>query len=192
MTEQPSQHDDKVAALHSLAEGGPDQPQEKSQDAAEGEVSDALAASAGGQNDAPAGEPNDPQAAQGAANLAGLPVGGKSFAASKARAAALGRQAAQAHAHQFKRIMIPLLITVGLLLFVLGGVVAGYVWRGNSAETELSRQGVMAKWAVVAAFPLGAILLLAAMLFHRELKRWDKSQAGNLRKSQPNRPKRTA
>ena len=192
MTEQPFQHDDKVAALHSLAEGGSDQPQEKSQDAAEGEVNDALAASAGGQSDAPAGEPKDPQTGQGAANLAGLPVGGKSFAASKARAAALGRQAAQAHAHQFKRIMIPLLITVGLLLFALGGVVAGYLPSGDPAEAELSRPGVMAKWAVRAAFPLGAILLLAAMLFHRELKRWDKSRAGSSRKSQPNGPKRTA
>ncbi|MHC4983310.1 MAG: hypothetical protein ACYTF6_09110 [Planctomycetota bacterium] len=179
-----SQHDDNAEALRSLAdlsaasEEQQDQPEEKP-------PSEALAEMAEGQDLAPpdqqdaqqnhaAGDaPEDlaqlagsegPPAVQ-AGDLQGLPNAAQTMASRRARAAAFERQNRRAQADQFKRLMVPLLLAVGLLLIVLGGVAVALLPSGKSSSL-----GASAKWAVAAAFPLGALLLFAAWFYHRQLK----------------------
>ncbi|HUU22307.1 MAG TPA: hypothetical protein VM389_07195 [Phycisphaerae bacterium] len=107
---------------------------------------------------------------------AGLP-GAAGPAAQAARLRRHGRLASQAHAHQFKRFMIPLLLVTGVLLFVLGG--AALALQGSLESAETAGQGSLlasksARWSAVAAFPLGAILLLGAWLFRRDVRRAEK------------------
>jgi len=157
MSEQQSQHDDSVEALRSLADGSEAAapPNQQADD-------DALASLADGletiQPDEAPSQQDDPPLAPAAAKLTALPAGKSSAAARRARAETLS---GKAHAEQFKRVMVPLLLAVGLLLFALGTAAA------LLASADGSR---LAKWSVAAAFPLGAVLLFGAWFFHRELK----------------------
>ncbi|MDP7636739.1 MAG: hypothetical protein QF577_04220 [Phycisphaerae bacterium] len=94
-------------------------------------------------------------------------------AARKARASALMKQSRYIHAEQFKRIMVPLLTVTGILLLVLGSVVAT---MNSGEQPSLVGQGFLydrtvQKALVIAAFPLGAILLVGAWFFRTDLKR---------------------
>ena len=60
----------------------------------------------------------------------------------------------------FKKFLVPPLIAAGLLLWVLGGVVA-YM----SAAGSLGPSSTLRTLMVVSAFPLGAFLMLGAWLF---------------------------
>jgi len=104
------------------------------------------------------------------ADLADLSANRLSAAERKARAAVLHSQAAQAHHHQFKRTMIPLLIVVAGMLFVLGAVVAAILPGREQAGRGGILSGLWAWVAVWVSFPLGAILLFGAWFFHREVR----------------------
>jgi len=129
---------------------------------------DALAALANGQE---AGMP-DGQAAGGTE----APPGQRTVeedAARKARASALKKQSRHVHAEQFKRIMVPMLTVTGILLLVLGSVVAA-MNRGEqlpSGGQGFLYERTVQKALVIAAFPLGAILLVGAWFFRTDLKR---------------------
>jgi len=63
-------------------------------------------------------------AAAQAASAAPSPTGGAEPSPRKARAMALRRQQQRVHAEQFKRMMVPILIVTGILLMILGAIVA--------------------------------------------------------------------
>jgi len=152
MGEQQSKHDDSAEALRSMADGQDlGQPDEGEEHAIDPDIQADIA-----------GELADAGGVE-ASDLQGLPEGPQATAVRRARAAAFEKQAGQASAQHFKRIMIPLLIAVGLLLIVLGALAAAVLHSADSVAT-----GTMV--AVVAAFPLGAFLLCGAWLFHRETK----------------------
>ena len=93
-----------------------------------------------------------------------------------AQAAAYRHRSRAAHADQFKRTMIPLLVVVGGLLLALSVVtLALMVSTADRDEfhmqTETSALSIHGRWAVPLAVPLGVILLAAAWLFHRDLRR---------------------
>ncbi len=87
--------------------------------------------------------------------------------ARKARVDKLARRGRLVQSRHFKRMMIPLLVVVGIMLFVVGVICL------KLGLNEASRQVENFKWLALAAFPLGAILLLGAWLFHRDVKRAD-------------------
>jgi len=187
MAEQNAKHDESADALRSMAEGA---AKADSQDTPDPEPSDALTAMATGhgleavgegedqqQTDRPPAGANETQE-QGAAGgfaLAGptdqtsLLNSGAHLAARRARATHKSKSH-HAHAHQFKQIMAPLLLVVGLMLFVLGIIVALSMPGGGSPEARDGWPTASAKVAVVIAFPLGAVLLFGAWYFHREVK----------------------
>jgi hypothetical protein len=185
MTEQKPPPKDSADALRALAETSAEEAQKAAQAAPQRDPHDALAAMADGQDLAPKAE-EQPQeqladeerdfvaaaAAEGQAvdpaDLEGLPVGAEARAARKARAQGYDKQKSRVHALQFKKTMIPLLLVVGVMLFILGGVVAAVVLPGADDRGLFSRP--FAIGAVIAAFPLGAILLFGAWFFHRETK----------------------
>ena len=150
---------------------------------------DALAALAGGQ-EAPSADQQaqvDPQG-QGTVETAdvflvqqsGLPSP-EEDAARKARASALRKQSHRVHAEQFKRLMVPLLTVTGVVLLILGLVVASRIGGQQPPSTGrgfLYDRNVQ-KVLVIAAFPLGAILLAGAWLFRMDLKRADNNRGGN-------------
>ena len=108
---------------------------------------------------------------------AGLPED----AARKARASALRKESHRVHAEQFKRLMVPLLTVTGVVLLVLGLVVASRIGGQQPPSTGrgfLYDRNVQ-KVLVIAAFPLGAILLAGAWLFRMDLKRADNNRGGN-------------
>jgi hypothetical protein len=185
MTERKPPPKDSADALRALAETSAQEAEKTPQDAPQRDPHDALAAMADGEDLAPkADEQPDDQleneerdfaaasAAEGRgvdpADLEGLPVGAEARAARKARAQGYDKQRTSVHALQFKKTMIPLLLVVGVMLFILGGIVAAVVLPGAEGRGLFSRPFAIA--AVVAAFPLGAILLFGAWFFHRETK----------------------
>jgi hypothetical protein len=91
----------------------------------------------------------------------------------KAQAARFHRQSMQAHHEQMKRFMIPLLLAVGIMLFVFGAILAAMM-PGAGAGKAGSLSMLTKPWAkavVFASFPVGAILLLGAWLFHKDVSR---------------------
>jgi len=188
MTDQQSQHDDSAEPPRSTAQpkAAQEQPEDRSEPAEkEMAAHDILAAMAGGlelvredesDNQPEVEIPEDLKDLAGPerptvqeSDLVGLPTGEGSLAARRARSATIAAQAGFVHGQQFKRAMIPALIVVGLLLFILGGIVAAMLPRLSST----ARPGTLAAcawWAVPIAFPVGTILLFGAWFFHRELK----------------------
>ncbi|MFW6132764.1 MAG: hypothetical protein ACOC8F_02620 [Planctomycetota bacterium] len=185
-----AQRDASAEALRSLADrqggggdpsGSRDGGEAPADDAARRDPADALHAMADGEDlaAAPVGdtEPETPGEEPDAADadaLEGLPGRGEARSARRARSATIGAQADSAHHHQFHRAMIPLLVVVGILLFVLGFVVA--ILGPARAETSMFG-GTMTTVAVVVAFPLGAILLFGAWFFRREVARADRDRS---------------
>jgi len=101
-----------------------------------------------------------------------------SSGARKARAATLHKNRSRAHAEQFKRMMVPILLITGVLLLMLGGVVA-WMMRDVPADAYTG-EGVLNNPAVkrimvITAFPLGGILMIGAWLFRSDLKRAEKA-----------------
>ncbi|MCP4375200.1 MAG: hypothetical protein GY794_03330 [bacterium] len=93
--------------------------------------------------------------------------------ARRARSNSLQQQRSRVHAEQFKRMMVPILLITGILLLVLGGIVA-FMLRpvdpGYGDSGMLNNQNFR-KIMAMAAFPLGAILMLGAWLFRADIKR---------------------
>lgn len=95
------------------------------------------------------------------------------------RAAAVDRHTRRVHAHQFKTIMVPLLVTVGSLLLLCGAIMLAGA-GGDPQEAPGGPEGfhgIFRKWFPVAAFPVGVILLAGAWYFHRELRRTKAAEA---------------
>ena len=134
------------------------------------EAGDALSSLAG--DDGPAGA-----ASNGGAGAAAEALGG--FAAPAAgragRYARLHAATHRAHAHQYKRTMVPVLIIVGAMLLVCA-IFTILVLAGDSSDpSSMAAEGTYFReyghLFVVVALPMGAILLLGAWLFHVEARK---------------------
>jgi hypothetical protein len=164
--EKPDSMDSKVDALAAMA-GGEDISQkgfnavEESAPAGESDAAAALAAQT---------SPAPVQAAAPAVGSTSAAVSG----ARKARASAMQKQRARVHAEQFKRMMVPILLVTGLLLLLLGGIVA-YMMRQADPDmytgTGILNDPGFKKIMVMTSFPIGAILLVGAWMFRADLKR---------------------
>jgi len=112
-----------------------------------------------------------------------LPIPGAEAApdphARRRRAAAFDQRARKAHAHQYKTIMIPLLITLGVMLLLMGAFALFRDLGGTEARPDPYGfptpkpvdRGSFQRWFPFLAFPLGAILLVGAWWFHRDVNR---------------------
>jgi hypothetical protein len=97
----------------------------------------------------------------------------------RAHAAQYQQQASRANTHTYKRTMVPLLLVVGLLLLIMGGAAFAFLPSSEMAEVirrtnpdALSISPVM-RYMAILSFPLGAILMLGAWMFHQEIRRSD-------------------
>lgn len=150
MTENKHEHSDSVDALHAMAGG----EQVAGPPAAKNQRAGAVPAFDAGQ----------------------LPASHTTPTARRRRNAARATHRRGVHAEQFKRTMIPLLLVVGAMLIVLGAITAFML--PSEDEIELARltgrSGLLhrpiTRWMVVSAFPLGAVLLLGALVFWREIR----------------------
>ena len=85
-----------------------------------------------------------------------------------ARAAGHHRRRGRAHAHAYKRSMIPFLIVVAAMLLVVGCISAGIVvpaWLSDERASDPRMRLVS-----IVSFPLAGVLLLGALMFHRDVK----------------------
>jgi len=117
------------------------------------------------------------QAASDGAPAPEVTAGGGAASARKSRAVALKRQRQRVHAEQFKRMMVPILLVTGVLLIVLGGIVAFMMTgqeEGMYTGSDMFHDPGLKRIMVITAFPLGAILFIGAWLFRADLKRADK------------------
>ncbi len=105
---------------------------------------------------------------QGLAAVTGL-SGRQASRAKQARSVRIGGQQAQAHAHAYKKMMIPLLLVVGVLLILIGALDVTMLAQADEGELRTRWHALMAAIAL-ASFPLGAILLFGAWWFRREVK----------------------
>ncbi|MDY6914362.1 MAG: hypothetical protein SVT52_07900 [Planctomycetota bacterium] len=167
MDKPEDKHSHNIDALEALAEGQNVQAS-GSEDASAADAADTGPGVQWADEEELVGGQEEP------AVIEGVPMEADGLAARKARAATFQTQHRIAHAHQYKRTMIPLLLVVGVLLFILSGVTMFVLLTGRSAggagpemsQNLLMRNGV---WLVVFAMPLGAILLVGAWLFHRDV-----------------------
>jgi hypothetical protein len=180
-------------ALRALAEGmdappgDPDEPGAAAADAPEAPA-DPFAA-------APADEPADQADALAAvqaeapATVEAPAIEGMGDGLSPAERAARAKRhtaiSGQVHARQFRAFMIPLLLTVGGLLIVLGiawlVLTAAHAAQGGGGAEALAEQpsrpgGALAVWLAALGIPLGAFLLFGAWWFRRELRRHEAPQ----------------
>ena len=177
--QEPDQHEQTADALKAIADGthkgsqgsadgfvGPDEPEESEEEEKVEPVDGVTPEPAEG---LPA-EPDstgydllpDPEGAD--ALPAGQPSG---LGSRRRRLAELDQRERQAHAHQYKTVMIPLLITMGVILLLMG---TWSVIRASGAEGGVAGEGI-AKWFPILAFPLGAVLLAGAWWFHQDVTR---------------------
>jgi hypothetical protein len=89
------------------------------------------------------------------------PITGSSLNSSQARINR-ARMAQKSSNDSLKKFFVPLLLVVGALLWVMGGIV------GYMVATEKIHSSGVKTLMIVSAFPLGAILMAGAWLFHRE------------------------
>jgi len=162
MNERHEKRSRSADALHALSQGeetaasGPEEQQETG-----AEVPSGMTALAGDQ----AFDPGHAEAV-----MAAVPAHQDPLAVRKARAASLVGQSRRVYAHQFKKTMIPLLLTVGGLLFLFSlitlAMIAPRIGDDTMSSTRLVRYG---GYLILAALPLGAILVLGAWMFHKEV-----------------------
>jgi hypothetical protein len=172
---QPDMHDQSADALKAMATGehkpqagsadgfvGADPPEESEDggDAVHDAVHDAVVAVAGTEA-VPSSVP--PAAAEAFA---------PDLAARRRHTAAFNQREKLAHAHQYKTIMIPLLLTLGAVLLLMG---AYALIRGGTIQVETADGVVeqpapaMQRWFPMMAFPLAIILMAGAWLFHKDV-----------------------
>ena len=134
-----------------------------------------MAAAARGDDSAPA--PDDALDQIAAASTPAEPTG------RQVRAARFEASSRRVYAYNAKRLMIPLLVVVGVILLILSVVTLVVLIGGRSgdegyaaAPTGLQAYG---RYFVVVALPLGAILLMGAWLFYVEVKKADARNNGS-------------
>lgn len=93
---------------------------------------------------------------------------GEAAQARPARAAANDRRRGRAHAHAYKKSMIPFLIVVAAMLLLVGCISAGIVVPAWVSEERTSDPRMTL--VSIASFPLAGVLLLGAWMFHRDVK----------------------
>lgn len=98
-------------------------------------------------------------AAAGASDLQSRQQGGRTSA-----------RHARAHVHAYKKTMIPLLLVVAAILAVVGALATSMLIRAGQTARQTQWEAWLTFVALV-SFPLAAILLFGAWLFHREVKR---------------------
>ncbi|MCD6304534.1 MAG: hypothetical protein J7M21_06190 [Planctomycetes bacterium] len=90
------------------------------------------------------------------------------------RAARLQANIRRSHAQAYKRAMIPVLLVVGVLLLAFGAFTLVMLIGQNGQSDEIVGRTylqVYGKYFILAALPLGAILILGAWLFYLDVKR---------------------
>ena len=143
------------------SQDAPDPPEALDQLAAEG------ADPADGLKDLAEGEGDEVDSEM--AELTGL-SGRQALQARRARGSKLAGQQARAHAHTYKKTMIPLLLVVGAMLILIGLVDVSMLVAAEEADRQTRWHALMTALAVV-SFPLGAILFFGAWWFHRDVSR---------------------
>ena len=70
-------------------------------------------------------------------------------------------------------MMVPILLITGILLLFLGGIVMFMMRDATDAYTGSGMLGnpALKRMMVITSFPLGAILMVGAFLFHKDIKR---------------------
>ncbi len=149
MGENQEEPADNVDALNAMA-GGADLEQEP---VAEEVIDSAL-------------QGGDDSAAAEHIELQCLPQEQAAEAAPRQEREMVDRRGKEAMAVQYRKMMVPVMITVGAILILLGLVSVAL----KDAGTAISL-GSSAVWFALLAVPLGIILLLGAMHFNNELKR---------------------
>lgn len=101
-----------------------------------------------------------------------------SLATRRERTKAIAGQTKKAHAHQLKQTMIPVLLVTATMLLILAVITLlaasgqGGAGTGDPREVRLAEeQWPWLKYAAMAAFPIAAILLLGAWMFHQDVQR---------------------
>jgi len=152
---------EQAEALRALADGEHDEPAEPRDR----------------HDDAPAfGTDEDPAAGQGPvdhppADSPEMPVLSRTAAARQQRAAGATRRGQHHVGRQFRAAMIPLMLaTAGLLVVLATLVLAKGTGGAGTLAGRLFGQGAT-PYLVLGAYPLAALLVLGAWLFHRELTR---------------------
>ena len=121
------------------------------------------------QGEDPAGDdssaPDDGTIPVAPAAVAAPPPPADSLAVRRAHATTFTANQARAHAHAYKKFMLPLLLIVGALMLVVG-IVAGYM--GASAS---QKDGQKLFLIAAVSFPIAAVLLFGAWLFYRDVRK---------------------
>lgn len=96
--------------------------------------------------------------------------GPEAYRARRARGARITGQQARAHAHAYRKMMIPLLLVVGILLILIGLLDVSMLIAADEADRQTRWHALMMAVALV-SFPLAAVLFFGAWWFHREVSR---------------------
>ena len=96
-------------------------------------------------------------------------TGQQAFRARRARSADLAAMHARAHAHTYKKTMIPFLLVVAVLLVVVGFISSGMVLPAAMSENE--RANPWMTMIALVSFPMAGVLLVGAWLFYRDVKK---------------------
>lgn len=92
---------------------------------------------------------------------------GSDFQPSRVNRAAMMRRADSAVAAQYKKMMVPLLLIIGVLLTLIG--VASFLFSGEGASVQLL--GPEGRYFALIATPLGLILLVGSWLLKASTKK---------------------
>jgi len=171
MAEEKDKQGLSAEALEAMAAGQQADPSEtlQSQDSAElleaHDALEGLAADEGYREEL--AESYDP------AVLEGLPGEADAALARRAQVADTQVRARRVHAEQFKRTMIPMMLVLGVVMFIVAIATLIKLSTRRQVDSYFPAEGTdllvtYGKWMAAAAFLLGSVLLLGAWLFHRE------------------------
>lgn len=96
------------------------------------------------------------------------------YTPTRVRAEGINRQARNVHSHQYKRMMIPLLIVVGALLLVMGILILLIISMRNKAINTNDFFATYGWMFVCLSIPMGLILLFGAWMFWKDLQAHEK------------------
>ena len=109
----------------------------------------------------------------------------------RARAVQFDARTRHAHAYQFKKTMIPLLLVVAAVLLIMGTVAVflpgapGANQAGSDAASSGSTVQAYRPWLILSAFVVGPILLLGAWMFYLDTRRSDRELAARMKAAEP-------
>ncbi len=162
--QQQKKHTNNIDALEAMSQGKQAAPQQQKDTGDSGGGTRApVDLNGGGQDATTPSEPADkPQPGTAPADT------GKAAARTRTPQR---RPAPAVHAHHFKQFMIPMLLIVGVMLVGMGATLGLIlINRSDTVGPPTMIDQPWVPWAVVASFPLGAIMFVGAWMFHREGK----------------------